>query len=106
LTIEDYLKHTNQSIEDLRKRYDEESRNYLELLLVFQQLVEKEKLEVADADVDEYVRAMALERGTTAEAVRAYIEKSDGAESVHNRILRKKVVDFLVHASNIKNVGR
>lgn len=106
LTIEDYLKHTNQSEEDLRKRYEDESKNHLELLLVFREIVDKQNIEVTDADFDDYVRALAEERRTTAEAIRAYIEKSDSRESVRDRILRKKVVDFLVHASNIKNVGR
>jgi trigger factor len=106
LTVEDYLKHTNQSAEDLRKRYEEESRNYLDLLLVFREIVDKEKIEVTEEDFDAEIRAAAQERGTTPEAIRAYVEKSESAESIRNRILRKKVVDFLVHASNIKSVGR
>lgn len=105
LSVEDYLKHTNQTIEDLRNSYDEDARNYLKLLLVFREIVDKEKIEVKDEDYDAEIHGVAQERGTTPEAVRAYIEKAGSEESVRNRILREKVVDFLVHASNIKNVG-
>jgi trigger factor len=105
LTVEDYLKHTNQTVEQIQERYKEESRNYLELLLAFREIVEKEKIEVTDEDFNAELEAAAQQRGTTPEAMRAYVEKSNSEESIRNRILRKKVVDFLVHASNIKNVG-
>jgi len=105
VTLDDYLKHTHTSMEDLRNRYAEESREYIRLLLVFREIVEKESIEVTDEDYGAELISMAAERGTTPEAVRAYVEKAGSEENIRNRILRKKVVDFLVGASNIKNVG-
>lgn len=106
VTLDDYLSHTKMTMEDLEKRYAEEAKSYLELLLVFREITQKEDIQVTDEDLNAEIAAVATERGTTPEAVRAYIDKTDGEESIRNRILRKKVVDFLVNASNIKNVGR
>ena len=51
------------------------------------------------------IREMAEERGVPVESMRAYMDSTDSKDLVENRVARKKVVDFLVHASNIKNVG-
>lgn len=105
LTLDDYLKHIEKSLDELRQTYEEETREHLRFLLVMREIADKENIEVTEEDFDAEVKRIAEERSTTPEAVRAYIESSDAGESIRSRIRRKKVVDFIVHASNIKNVG-
>lgn len=104
-TLEDYLEYTGESLDDLRKHYAEESRQVLATTLVFREIMEKEDIKVEDEDVSVAVAAMAEEQGVPVATMNAYLDKTDGRPGVRNRVLRKKIVDFLVHASNIRNVG-
>lgn len=105
LTLDDYLKYQNITIEDLRAQYAEEARRDLRSSLVLGEILEKEDIKVEDEDVKSEIQIMADENKVPAETIQAYIDRTNGMPGVRNRILSKKVVDFLVHASNIKNVG-
>lgn len=106
VTIEDYLKYANKSFEDLRAEYEKEAQETLKTSLTLRELIEKEDIKVTDEDVDVDIEAMAAERGVPVETIKAYIDNTDKGQSIKNKLLHKKVVDFLVGASNIKNVGQ
>ena len=106
VTIDDYLKYTNKSFDDLRSEYEKEAQETLKTSLALREVIEKEDLKVADEDVDADIEAMAGERGVPVETIKAYIDNTDKGQSIRNKLLHKKVVDFLVGASNIKNVGQ
>lgn len=106
VTLDDYLDYIGSSLDDLRAEYEEESRRMLTMTLVFREIRDKENIEVSDGEVEAEIGDMAEERGVPVETMTAYVERTDGASMIRNRVLRKKIVDFLVHASNIKNVGR
>ena len=105
VTLDDYLKYRNETLERVHDRYAEETRNILAMSLVFREIIEKESIQVEKEDLDAMIREMAEERGVPVESMRAYMDSTDSKDLVENRVARKKVVDFLVHASNIKNVG-
>ena len=106
VTPQDYLQQTDQTFEELRARHEEEARQLLTTSLVLNQIIENENVQVEEDDVRARIRQMAAERGVPVETVDAYLDRTNGLSSVRNRVLHKKVMDFLVHASNIKNVGR
>ena len=106
VTLQDYLKQTDQTLEQLRERYGEEAKQLLTTSLVLNEIIEKESIKVEEEDVRVRIREMAADRGVPVETVDAYLERTGGMSSVRNRVLHKKVMDFLVHASNIKSVGR
>lgn len=105
LTFEDYLKHVNMNFEELRSHLAEEARSALRTTLVLHEVIEKENIKVEEDDVKAEVQAMADSKSVPVEAVNAYMDRTDGWQSIRNRILQKKVMDFLTSASNIKNVG-
>lgn len=105
VSFEDYLKHTNQTFEQLRDGYAEDARRQLRISLVLREIVDKEKIKVEDKDEKKGIRQMSEERGVPVETVEAYLDRTDGRKSLRNRLLHKKVIDFLAHASNIKSVG-
>ncbi len=105
VTIENYLEYRNETMDQLRERFAEESRHALVLSLVFREIIEKEGIKVEEDDFNAEVAAMAEDRGVPVQSMMAYIESTDDRETIENRIVRKKVVDFLVNASNIHNVG-
>jgi len=105
LTLDDYLKHLGKNLEELRGEFAEDAREALRANLVIYEVVEKEAIKVEDSDVDEEVKSMADARNVPVESVKAYLDSTDGLTNIRYRLLRKKVLDFLVAASNIKNVG-
>lgn len=104
IAFEDYLKHTNQTFEQLRDGYAEDARQQLRTSLVLREIVDKEKIKVDDEDEKKGIRSMSEDRGVPVETVEAYLDRTDGRRSLRNRILHKKIIDFLVAASNIKSV--
>ncbi len=105
VTLDEYLKYRGETLEEMRKRYAEEASEAIKTMLVLNEVARKENISVEDKDVEDYVNAMAKEQGVPAATMNAYLEKTVGNERLKDRIARKKVVDFLVHASNIKNVS-
>jgi len=104
-TLDDYLQYKNVSIEDLRKDYADESREILRNLLVLEEVGLKESIKAEDADIEAAIEAMAEEQGVPVPTINAYLDRTEGRGRLQSRVTRKKVVDFLVHASNIKNVA-
>jgi len=105
VTLDSYLRHTGETLDQVRERHAEDFRKVLTTTLVFREIIEREGIKVEEDDIDAEIREMARERKAPVETMRAYIESTDSADLVKSRVTRKKVVDFLVHASNIKNVG-
>lgn len=105
LTLQDFLRHTNQTIEQLREDIAKEVREQFTVLLVFQEIMQRENITVSEDDMENEIKEMARERRVPTETIRAYIESTQSRNIVEDRIRRKKVLDFLVHASNIKNVS-
>ncbi len=106
LTLDDYLKHLGKNLEELRAEFAEDSAKALRANLVVHEIVEKESIKVEDSDVDDEIKSMSESRGVPVESIRAYLDSTDGLTNIRYRLLRKKTLDFLVAASNIKNVGQ
>lgn len=105
ITIEGYLKHVGKTIEELSAEFAEDAKTGLRVNLVIYDIVEKEGIKVEDDDIDAEIKAMSEARKVPVESIRAYLESTDGLAQVRYRLLRKKALDFMVGASNIKNVG-
>ena len=105
LTLADYLRHTDQTIEQLRERIAEDVRRQLTATLVFREIIQRENITVSHEDVDAEIKEMARERRVPVESMRAYVDSTQSKDVVESRVRRRKVLDFLVHASNIKNVS-
>ncbi len=106
VTLDDYLRHTDQTLDQVRDRFAEEFRKLLIATLVFREIMDRENITVEEDDIKAEIREMARERRVPVESMTAYVESTDDRQDlVKSRVRRKKVVDFLVHASNIKNVG-
>ncbi len=105
LTLDDYMKHRKITAEELQSELEESASETLNSLLVLREIAEKENIGVNDEDVDAEVAYRARKLNMPVESVEAVLDRTDGRRDIRNRILHKKLVDFLVHASNIKNVG-
>jgi trigger factor len=70
--------------------------------LVLDEVVEAEKVEVSDSEVDEEVDRMAASAGDRAESVREAFRSEDRRESVRWFLKRRKAMDRLVERLVVK----
>ena len=104
VTLEQYLDETDRRMEEVTAGFEQAAERDIRIGLALGEIAERESIKVDDEDVDAEMERMASERGVPKESVRAYVEKTEGMRDLRNRILQRKILDFLVHASNIKNV--
>lgn len=101
LKMEDYLKYTNQTMEDYRKGYTESATANVKTQLVIGAIIDAEKIEATDEDVEAKVAEMAKSQGREVPDVK----KNLGARQldyVKNEIVIKKFFDLLKSANEIK----
>jgi len=83
-----------------RESQREVSREAVAAALVLDEVTRREKLEVADAEVEAEVAKYAERTGRTPAAVRAALEKEGGLSRIYAGLRREKAVDFVVaHAT-------
>jgi trigger factor len=100
-----YLRRMDQTLDELREEIDRNAERDLREHLALLEIAEREKITVSDEDIEAEIQKMADARGVPKPSMQAYIDSSNGAERISMRLLRGKALDFLLHASNIKNVA-
>ena len=94
LKLADYLKYIGQTMEDYRKNYREQAEKLVKSQLVIEKVIDTEKLEATDAEVDEKIEEMAKAQGKKAPE----LKKTAGVrqlEYIKNEIVIKKLFDTL-----------
>lgn len=94
LKLADYLKYIGQTMEDYRKNYREQAEKLVKSQLVIEKIIDTEKLEATDAEVDEKIEEMAKAQGKKAPE----LKKTAGVrqlEYIKNEIVIKKLFDTL-----------
>lgn len=105
VTLEDFLEKTGRTLEQIRDDYEASVRRSLTSALVVGEIVARQGLTVEEDDMDAEIAAIAAAKHTTTASIRALLDSTGDEDALRNRILFKKAIDFLVHASNIKNVS-
>ena len=101
LKLEDYLKYLGQSMEDFRKGYQEQATEYVKSQLVIEKIIEVEKIEATEEDVQARVEEMAKAQNKPAPDVK----KNMGARQldyIKNEIVIKKLFETLKNANVIE----
>ena len=86
LTLEGYLKSVGKTPEILRAEYEIQAKDAISMELILNQVANEEKIEVAEAEVDEFIK-------TTGEDVKK-VEK-DQRDILRRVILRRKALENL-----------
>jgi trigger factor len=103
VNVEDYLKMTNQTIDDVKANMQGEAEEMAKADLVLEALAKKEGLKVSDKEVDEEMEALIGRMGDAGK------QFSEGEDAAKQRVLlrmaliaemtKKKAADFLVEHS-------
>ncbi len=94
LKLEDYLKYTGQKIEDFRKGYEEQAIQMVKSQLVIEKIIEVEKIEATDEDVEKRIEEMAKAQNRPVPDVKDKMN-SRQVDYIRNDIIIKKLFDTL-----------
>ena len=101
LKLQDYLKYSGQTMEDYRNTYKAQAEDLIKSQLVLEKILEDEKIEATDSDVEEKVAEMAKAQGKEAPD----LKKNMGARQldyIKNEVIIKKLFDLLKTANTIE----
>jgi trigger factor len=102
VSIKDYLKRTNSSMEEMREKLRPDVEKNIKTALVLDTICKLEKIEVKDEDIDREVAAVAAERNMQGEEVLKLLEDKEKREFIKSNVLREKTGQFLVDNAVIK----
>ena len=95
IKMDDYLKYTNTTMEDLRKAQTKQAEKSVKVRLALQEIIKLEKLDVTKEDVDAKIKEMAKASGKTIKDTKASLSEERMAY-IKNDILFNKLVNFLL----------
>lgn len=95
IKLDDYLKYTNTSMEDLRKSQTKQAEKSVKVRLALQEIIKAEKLDVTKEDVDAKIKEMAKATGKTIKDTKASISE-ERMSYIKNDILFNKLINFLL----------
>ena len=101
LRLEDYLKYTKQSMEDYRKGFKEQAENIVKQQLTIEAIIEAEKIEATDEDVDKKLAEMAEKQGKTVPQIKKD-QNPRQLDYIKNEIIIQKLFDTLKGAAVIE----
>ncbi len=101
LKLEDYLKYMGKTMEEFRKGYEEQAKDIVKSQLVIEKIIETEKIDATEEDVQARVEEMAKAQNKPAPDVK----KNMGARQldyIKNDIIIKKLFDTLKNVNIIE----
>lgn len=101
LSLEDYLTIEQKTADDLRQELEPQARLRLKRALTLGKIVEVEKLEVADEEVDERVQSFtsALDESEGTQELKKAFESAESRRRIELDLLTEKAVDRVVSIS-------
>ncbi|MBQ9103763.1 MAG: trigger factor [Clostridia bacterium] len=94
LKLEDYLKYMGKSMDEFRADYKEQAESIVKSQLVIEKIIEDEKIEATDADVEEKIADMAKKQGREVPDVKDKLGARQ-LDYLKNEIIIKKLFDLL-----------
>ena len=100
LNLEAYANYMNTTVEKLREDRRADALKSVKVRLALTYILDKEKITVTEAEVDEKVEEMAKSANKTAKEVKNSLSE-DRLNYIKNDILNKKLIDFIFE-KNVK----
>lgn len=93
LTLQDYMKMTGKTTEDLHQEYRDQAVHTLEHGLVEQELTETEQIAVTNEDVNAEIDRIAAQFGEQAAAFRQMYNRREMRENLRNQMANRKLME-------------
>jgi trigger factor len=96
LSLEDFLRFQNKTMDDLRDDLQDEARARLKRSLVLAEVVRREGLEADAEEIDARIEETSTAWGIRADEMRSLLSSEPGRRAVRSRLLANKAVQRLV----------
>ena len=105
--VENFKKSQKKIEEDkLREQYKELGENRIRWEFLMHQISEKEKIEVTQADIDDFTRKFAQNYKLELEKAKEFLARQKDIKNLKEDILEEKVLDFLLKNAVIREEGK
>ncbi|MBO5927880.1 MAG: trigger factor [Clostridia bacterium] len=101
LKLDDYLKYAGQTMEEYRNGYKKQAEELVKSQLVIEAIIEAEKIEATDSDVEEKIAEMAKAQGREVPDVKKNMQARQ-LDYFKNEVIIKKLFDLLKTANVIE----
>lgn len=99
------MEETGLSPESIKERYRDTAVKQVQRHLLLKKLIEQEKMELSDEEVDAGLVELSENYNQPMEAIRAfYREKPQNLEFLKNTLLEKKAIRLIIEAGNVTDV--
>ncbi len=98
MKLEDYLKYTGGTIEELREARKADAERDVKTRLTLEAIVKAENLDVTDAEVEAEIVRMSQAQGKSADELKKHVDARQ-TEYIRNDILSKKLLTLLKDAN-------
>ncbi|MEM6282137.1 MAG: trigger factor [Chloroflexota bacterium] len=97
-SIDDYLRLTQKTMEDIHEDMDyrESAENYIKRSLVMRGILEAENIEVSDGQIAAEIDKVLSQFGEQAETYRSLFDTPEMRDSVTNNLLEQQIIDRIV----------
>ncbi len=100
LDLETYLKYTNASIDDFKASFRPQAESQVKFRLALEKIVELEKIEATEEELNEQIEKMAKDYGMEAEQIKAAVP----SEEIAKDLAVGKAIDFIKENAVITEV--
>lgn len=102
ITLNDYLKLTGSSEEELRERYAAEAEQGLRQQLVLEAIAKEENIQVTEAEIEEEIAGLAKNHNRSLDEVRRELAERGALEIIADNLKVRKALDLIVAHSHQK----
>ncbi len=95
-------KDNEERQDDIVSSATKSSQDRVKLGYIVDRIAEEEKIEVTDAELDDYMKAMAAQYNVDKATLRSQLEKRGELESVKRSIRGEKALDFILREAKVK----
>ena len=90
----------------MHDKFKNDAVKIVKSFLIIKKIAEKESLAVNDADLDNYIKDLAVKHGRDYQQLKSAYEKEERKDSLRAELLQKKVFDFIEQHANIKTIEK
>ncbi len=100
MDLNQYMQITNKTEDDLKNDLKDSSKNKLHLRKIIEAVIEKEKIDVNDDELNKEIQTWNDEKIKSLDDLK--VSKTHNLESLKNNLMDKKVREFLTNSAKIK----
>jgi trigger factor len=90
----------------MHDKFKDDATKIVKSFLIIKKIAEKESLKVNDADIDNYIKELAIKHDRDYQTLKSAYEKEERKDNLSAELLQKKVFDFIEQRANIKTIEK